>query len=123
MQSLSGLNNTILGVKDDPATYDIKKPLFRMIMDHAPLDGKADDRISVELQPLEIIYNKVSIDQLIGFMMPAIDDSSKAKLMQLAGEKMQQLDRATRATLEHQLQEHKVCPQPNFSFSFLNAHQ
>ena len=79
-----------------------------MVMDHAPPDGKADDRISVELQPLEIVYNKNTIDQLIGFMMPTIDDSSKAKLLQLAGEKMQQLERATRATLEHQLQEHKV---------------
>jgi len=52
-----------LGIKDDKS-FDPKKPLFQMVMDHAPPDGLADDRISVELQPLEIIYHKPSIDQV-----------------------------------------------------------
>lgn len=98
-----------MGVKEDfSPNSKSKKPLFQMVMDHAPLDGKADDRIVVDLQPLEIMYNKSSIDKLVEFAMPTIDDASVAKLVQLAGEKMQQLDRSTRATLEHQLEQHKV---------------
>jgi hypothetical protein len=124
----------ILGIKDDKS-FNSRKPLFHMVMDHAPPDGGADDRISVELQPLEIMYHKPSIDQvftsrfslfgfmgmtfsqtfpaaaffkLVEFIMPQIDEYSMAKLVQLAGEKIQQLEKATRATLEHELEQHKV---------------
>jgi len=53
--------------------------------------------------------------------MPQIDEFSMAKLVQLAGEKISQLEKSTRATLEHELQQHKVIISSPVSLPFSSS--
>ena len=83
-------------------------PLFVMDYEHAPLDGRADEVIHVVLQPLEIHYNKATVDQVIHFATPPVDASSLNFLREALTHQMQALHQLSRASLEYLINQHKV---------------
>ncbi|KAM9475939.1 intermembrane lipid transfer protein VPS13A isoform 2-T2 [Clarias gariepinus] len=63
------------------------KPLLSLMFETNPLDGKADQRLHVESQPLEIIYDAMTVNNLSAFFMPPndlqLDELTNATRMKL----------------------------------------
>ena len=91
-----------------PAGQAKAPPLFAMDFEHAPLDGRADDCVRVALQPLEISYNKATVDQVIQFLTPPEDAMSVVFLRDALNAQLNALHQMTRASLEYLVSQHKV---------------
>uniref|UniRef100_A0A8B9KS96 Vacuolar protein sorting 13 homolog A n=1 Tax=Astyanax mexicanus TaxID=7994 RepID=A0A8B9KS96_ASTMX len=63
------------------------KPLLSLMFETNPLDAKADQRLHVESQPLEIIYDATTVNSLSAFFMPPndlqLDELTNATRMKL----------------------------------------
>jgi len=112
-----------------------KTRIFNLIYEHAPADERADDCLQLELQPLEINYNKTTIDQvmeelrstlsyfisvfclkILTFLKPPADDSSLDLIKQLAGERLHEIKKLTTRALQSRLEAHKVSDLIYYSF-------
>ncbi|RXM33331.1 Vacuolar protein sorting-associated protein 13A [Acipenser ruthenus] len=64
-----------------------KNPLLSLQFETNPLDGSADQRLRVEAQPLEIVYDAVTVNSLSEFFMPPqdlqLEELTSATLMKL----------------------------------------
>ncbi|XP_041111906.1 vacuolar protein sorting-associated protein 13A isoform X1 [Polyodon spathula] len=64
-----------------------KNPLLSLLFETNPLDGSADQRLRVESQPLEIVYDAVTVNSLSEFFMPPqdlqLEELTSATLMKL----------------------------------------
>uniref|UniRef100_A0A7N6AUJ7 Vacuolar protein sorting 13 homolog A n=1 Tax=Anabas testudineus TaxID=64144 RepID=A0A7N6AUJ7_ANATE len=62
-------------------------PLLSILFETNPLDGGANQRLHVESQPLEIIYDAVTVNSMSAFFMPPddlqLDELTNATLMKL----------------------------------------
>ncbi|XP_078141113.1 intermembrane lipid transfer protein VPS13A isoform X2 [Centroberyx gerrardi] len=62
-------------------------PLLSILFETNPLDESADQRLHVESQPLEIIYDAVTVNSMSAFFMPPedlqLDELTNATLMKL----------------------------------------
>uniref|UniRef100_A0AAR2KW21 Vacuolar protein sorting 13 homolog A n=1 Tax=Pygocentrus nattereri TaxID=42514 RepID=A0AAR2KW21_PYGNA len=63
------------------------KPLLSLMFETNPLDAKADQRLHVESQPLEIIYDAMTVNSMSAFFMPPndleLDELTNATRMKL----------------------------------------
>ncbi|TPX30777.1 hypothetical protein SmJEL517_g05746 [Synchytrium microbalum] len=86
-----------------------KAPFFDMELDHNPLDGHADDAVSIKMLPLEVIYNPIVIASVITFMTPPASEYATVSTLQAAAkESFKGFTAQTRASLEHALEHHRT---------------
>ncbi|TPX42076.1 hypothetical protein SeMB42_g05292 [Synchytrium endobioticum] len=91
----------------DKAT--LKAPFFDMELDHNPLDGHADDAISIKMLPLEVIYNPAVITTITTFLTPPPDEYVMANtITAVAKESLKSVTAQTRAGLEYALESHRT---------------
>ncbi|MGH0133696.1 UNVERIFIED_CONTAM: hypothetical protein FKN15_077954 [Acipenser sinensis] len=83
---LQNLSTPIL-LTSRSAEVENKNPLLSLLFETNPLDGSADQRLRVEAQPLEIVYDAVTVNSLSEFFMPPqdmqLEELTSATLMKL----------------------------------------
>ena len=93
----------------DDESDDEQDPFFSMSFEKNPLDGRADNALTVNLKAMEIVYNANFIVQVTKFFKPPEQHmESIGALMESAGSTVEGLRQQTRAGLEYALSEHKT---------------
>ncbi|CAG8475084.1 9038_t:CDS:10, partial [Acaulospora morrowiae] len=88
-------------------TTDI--PFFQLVFEKNPLDGRADNGLSMKMRPLEIIYNLSAVQAVTDFFRPPEQQlESITALIEAAGDTIEGIKAQTRAGLEFALEEHKT---------------
>jgi len=102
--ALSELGNEMKGQTDA-----INDPFFVMEVEHNPLDGRADNALSVRMRHLEIIYHKGYVEAVVQFFRPPESQlESITALIDAAGQTLDGIRKETRAGLEYALDNHKT---------------
>lgn len=102
--ALTELGDEMEGQAD--ATND---PFFVMEVEHNPLDGRADNALSVKMRHLEIIYHKGYVESIVQFFRPPESQlESITALIDAAGQTLDGIRKETRAGLEYALDNHKT---------------
>jgi vacuolar protein sorting-associated protein 13A/C len=84
-------------------------PFFVMEVEHNPLDGRADNAVTVRMRHLEIIYHKGYVEAIYDFFKPPASQlESISALMDAAGQTLDGIRKETRAGLEYALEQHKT---------------
>ncbi|XP_053480404.1 vacuolar protein sorting-associated protein 13A isoform X2 [Ictalurus furcatus] len=83
------------------------KPLLSLMFETNPLDAKADQRLHVESQPLEIIYDAMTVNNVSGFFMPP-DDLQLDELTNATRMKLEQFRDRTSTGLMYIIETQKV---------------
>ncbi len=84
-------------------------PFFTLRVEHNPLDGRADNGMTVKMRHLEIIYHRGYVDAVIRFFRPPSSQlESIGALLDAAGQTLDDLRKETRAGLEYALEQHKT---------------
>jgi len=82
-------------------------PFFSVIFEKHPLDGRADNAITVKMHHLEIIYNPEIIKDIMRFFKPPETNMETVNaLIEVAGNTLEGLKKQTRAGLEYALESH-----------------
>jgi vacuolar protein sorting-associated protein 13A/C len=82
-------------------------PFFSVIFEKRPLDGRADNAITVKMHHLEIIYNPEIIKDIMRFFKPPETNMETVNaLIEVAGNTLEGLKKQTRAGLEYALESH-----------------
>lgn len=88
---------------------DQADPFFVMELELNPLDGRADNAVTVKMRHLEIIYHKGYVEAVVAFVKPPESQlESIGALLDAAGQTLDGLRKETRAGLEYALEQHKV---------------
>jgi vacuolar protein sorting-associated protein 13A/C len=91
---------------DETSDFD---PFFVMEVEHNPLDGRADNAVTVRMRHLEIIYHKGYVEAVVQFFKPPASQlESIGALLDAAGQTLDGIRKETRAGLEYALEQHKV---------------
>lgn len=102
--ALSALEDDMDGQADA-----INDPFFVMEVEHNPLDGRADNALSVRMRHLEIIYHKGYVEAVVQFFRPPESQlESITALIDAAGQTLDGIRKETRAGLEYALDTHKT---------------
>lgn len=102
--ALSALGDEMDGQAD--ATND---PFFVMELDHKPLDGRADNALSVKMRHLEIVYHKGYVESIVKFFKPPESQlESVNALVSAAGQTFEGFRKETRSGLLYALDNHKT---------------
>lgn len=66
-------------------SYDsaLQNSFFKLHFDHNPLDGRADDAVSITMLPLEVIYNPLAINNLVSFFTPPTSELETVSTIQV----------------------------------------
>lgn len=84
-------------------------PFFLAEFEANPLDGRADNALTVKMRHLEIIYHKQYVEAIYKFFKPPASQlESINALLDAAGETLDGLRSQTRAGLEYALEHHKT---------------
>lgn len=103
-QGIQGAINAIEG-----GLTDDKDPFFVMEVEHNPLDGRADNAVTVKMRHLEIIYHRGYVEAVVRFFKPPQSQlESIGALLDAAGQTLDGIRKETRAGLEYALEQHKV---------------
>lgn len=91
------------------AQAEAEDPFFVLEAEHNPLDGRADNAVTVKMRHLEIIYHKQYVESVVQFFKPPESQlESIGALLDAAGQTLDGLRKETRAGLEYALDQHKV---------------
>lgn len=91
--------------KMDPSS----QPFFVLEFENKPLDGRADNAVSVKMRHLEIIYHRNYVEAVMAFLKPPASQlESINALLDAAGETLDGIRKETRAGLEYALEQHKT---------------
>lgn len=91
--------------KMDPSA----EPFFVLEFENKPLDGRADNAVSVKMRHLEIIYHRNYVEAVFAFLKPPASQlESINALLDAAGETLDGIRKETRAGLEYALEQHKT---------------
>ncbi|CAK9783702.1 putative late endosome to vacuole transport-related protein [Cutaneotrichosporon oleaginosum] len=94
-----------IGAKLDPSA----DPFFVLEFENKPLDGRADNAVSVKMRHLEIIYHRNYVEAVMAFLKPPASQlESINALLDAAGETLDGIRKETRAGLEYALEQHKT---------------
>ena len=94
---------------DAESSDDDEEPFFSMSFEKNPLDGRADNALTMNLKAMEIVYNPNFVVQVTKFFKPPEHHmESIGALMETAGSTVEGLRQQTRAGLEFALSEHKT---------------
>ncbi|KAL1410608.1 Vacuolar protein sorting-associated protein 13 [Vanrija albida] len=92
-----------------PATAPAADPFFSLEYEHNPLDGRADNAVTVKMRHLEIIYHRNYVEEVVAFFKPPASQlESINALLDAAGETLDGIRKETRAGLEYALEQHKT---------------
>ncbi|TPX68863.1 hypothetical protein SpCBS45565_g02841 [Spizellomyces sp. 'palustris'] len=95
--------------KEDLGDKELQGPFFKMQVEHNPLDGRADDAVSIVMLPLQVVYNPVAINTLVAFFTPPPSEFDMVSTIQaVAQDTFEGLTAQTRAGLAYALEEHKT---------------
>nr|ODO02780.1 vacuolar protein sorting-associated protein vps13 [Cryptococcus depauperatus CBS 7855] len=84
-------------------------PFFVMEVEQNPLDGRADNAVTIKMRHLEIIYHKGYVEAVVQFFRPPESQlESIGALLDAAGQSLDGLRKETRASLEYALEQHKT---------------
>lgn len=85
------------------------EPFFMLDFEHNPLDGRADNAVTVKMRHLEIIYHREYVEAIVAFFKPPASQlESINALLDAAGETLDGIRQETRAGLEYALDQHKT---------------
>ncbi|KAH8120322.1 vacuolar protein sorting-associated protein vps13 [Phellopilus nigrolimitatus] len=86
-----------------------QEPFFSMKYEYQPLDGRADNGLTVYLRSMEIIYQRGYVEAVVAFFRPPESQlQSVEALLNVAGETLEGIQKETRAGLEYALETHKT---------------
>ncbi|KAL0252508.1 hypothetical protein I308_101900 [Cryptococcus tetragattii IND107] len=103
-QGIQGAINAMEG-----GLTDDKDPFFVMQVEHNPLDGRADNAVTVKMRHLEIIYHRGYVEAVVRFFKPPQSQlESIGALLDAAGQTLDGIRKETRAGLEYALEQHKT---------------
>lgn len=92
-----------------PAPEATTDPFFLAEFEAKPLDGRADNALTVKMRHLEIIYHKQYVEAVYSFFKPPASQlESINALLDAAGETLDGIRSQTRAGLEYALEQHKT---------------
>lgn len=84
-------------------------PFFMMELEQNPLDGRADNALTVRMRHLEIIYHRGYVEAVVKFLRPPASQlESINALLDAAGQTLDGIRKETRAGLEYALEQHKT---------------
>ncbi|CAI2166885.1 9593_t:CDS:10 [Funneliformis geosporum] len=84
-------------------------PFFQLVFEQNPLDGRADNGLSMRMRHLEIIYNRNAVEAVIDFFRPPEQQlESISALIEAAGDTLEGIKAQTKDVLEFALEEHKT---------------
>uniref|UniRef100_A0A0W0G3E4 Putative vacuolar protein sorting-associated protein vps13 n=1 Tax=Moniliophthora roreri TaxID=221103 RepID=A0A0W0G3E4_MONRR len=100
----------IVRVKDIASTTrDPDQPFLFVEFENKPLDGRADNALTVRMRHMEIIYHKGYVEAVYKFFKPPESQlESVEALLSVASQTLEGLSKETRAGLEFALQNHKT---------------
>jgi vacuolar protein sorting-associated protein 13A/C len=82
-------------------------PFFSVIFEKHPLDGRADNAVTVKMHHLEIIYNPGIVKDIMRFFKPPETNMETVNaLIEVAGNTLEGWKKQTRASLEYALENH-----------------
>ena len=88
---------------------DTADPFFVLKLEQNPLDGHADNAITVRMRHLEIIYHRGYVEAIVQFFKPPASQlESIGALLDAAGQTLDGIRKETRAGLEYALEQHKT---------------
>ncbi|ODO11680.1 hypothetical protein I350_00464 [Cryptococcus amylolentus CBS 6273] len=90
-------------------SQDSSDPFFVVEVEQNPLDGRADNAVTVKMRHLEIIYHRGYVEAVHQFFRPPESQlESIGALLDAAGQTLDGLRKETRAGLEYALEQHKT---------------
>ncbi|WWC86271.1 uncharacterized protein L201_001144 [Kwoniella dendrophila CBS 6074] len=93
----------------DAALPDDADPFFVMEVEQNPLDGRADNAVTIKMRHLEIIYHRGYVEAVVQFFTPPESQlESIGALLDAAGQTLDGIRKETRAGLEYALEQHKT---------------
>nr|XP_018267277.1 vacuolar protein sorting-associated protein vps13 [Kwoniella dejecticola CBS 10117]OBR89435.1 vacuolar protein sorting-associated protein vps13 [Kwoniella dejecticola CBS 10117] len=93
----------------DAGLPDDVDPFFVMEVEQNPLDGRADNAVTIKMRHLEIIYHKGYVEAVVQFFKPPESQlESIGALLDAAGQTLDGIRKETRAGLEYALEQHKT---------------
>lgn len=82
-------------------------PFFSVIFEKHPIDGRADNALTVKMHHLEIIYNPGIVKGVMRFFKPPETNKETVNaLIEAAGTTLEGWKKQTRASLEYALENH-----------------
>jgi vacuolar protein sorting-associated protein 13A/C len=82
-------------------------PFFSVVFEKKPIDGRADNAITVKMHHLEIIYNPSIVNEVMRFFKPPETNmETVSALIEVAGTTLESWKKQTRAGLEYALESH-----------------
>jgi vacuolar protein sorting-associated protein 13A/C len=106
---VGGTDVALAEISNGMVADDKADPFFVMEVEHNPLDGRADNAVTVKMRHLEIIYHKGYVEAVVAFFKPPESQlESIGALLDAAGQTLDGLRKETRAGLEYALEQHKV---------------
>ncbi|KAI8995070.1 hypothetical protein BC832DRAFT_588068 [Gaertneriomyces semiglobifer] len=95
--------------KDELSNHELEKPFFVMDIEHNPLDGRVDDAVSIEMLPLEVIYNPDMIRTIADFFSPPASEAEAISSLQVVAQStFEGLTAQTAASLQYALEQHRT---------------
>ncbi|KAM5536198.1 hypothetical protein V8D89_010097 [Ganoderma adspersum] len=84
-------------------------PFFFLKFEQSPLDGRADNALTVRMRYMEIVYHKGYVEAVYKFFKPPASQlESVEALLDVASQTLETLQKETRIGLEYALQAHKT---------------
>ena len=106
---VSGTDEALAELSSAVAKDDTTDPFFVMELEHNPIDGHADNAVTVRMRHLEIIYHKGYVEAIVAFFKPPASQlESINALLDAAGQTLDGIRKETRAGLEFALEQHKT---------------
>ncbi|WFD42049.1 Vacuolar protein sorting-associated protein 13 [Malassezia psittaci] len=88
---------------------DAQDPFFVMNFERNPLDGRADNALSLTMRSMEIVYHRSYIESIIRFFKPPENELELiGALLDVASETLEGIRKETRIGLESALENHKT---------------
>ncbi|KAH9950347.1 vacuolar protein sorting-associated protein 13 [Amylocystis lapponica] len=98
-----------LPVGEHDTIPNVVDPFFYLKFENNPLDGRADNALTVTLRYMEVVYHKGYIEAVYKFFKPPSSQlQSVEALLDVASQTLEGLRKETRAGLEYALQTHKT---------------
>ena len=106
---VGGTQGALAEISDGLETDADKDPFFVMEVEQNPIDGHADNAVTVKMRHLEIIYHKGYVEAVVAFFKPPASQlESISALLDAAGQTLDGIRKETRAGLEYALEQHKT---------------
>ncbi|WFD07777.1 Vacuolar protein sorting-associated protein 13 [Malassezia vespertilionis] len=88
---------------------DPENPLLYILFEHNPLDGRADNALTLTMRSLEVVYHRSYVESIIRFFSPPEREMELlGALIDAASETLEGIRKETRIGLENVLETHKT---------------